>query len=112
MPLGLDGVVGEGGVSLSGGQRQRLALARIFLRATNLVILDDPLSAVDTTTEAKIIANLSRCWTTQTVIWSSNKLSSLACCHVIALLTPGGLEFSKSRPVVMVGAIKDVRHDS
>ncbi len=112
MPLGLDGVVGEGGVSLSGGQRQRLALARIFLRATNLVILDDPLSAVDTTTEAKIIANLSRCWTTQTVIWSTNNRSSLACCHMIAELTPSGLEFSKSRPAVMVGAIKDVRHDS
>lgn len=108
MPRGLEGVVGEGGVSLSGGQRQRLALARIFLRATNLIILDDPLSAVDDATEAKIMANLSRSWTGQSVIWSSNKLQSLVYCHKIARLTPLGLEFSISPKIYSVGATGDV----
>lgn len=108
MPRGLDGIVGEGGVSLSGGQRQRLALARIFLRATNLIILDDPLSAVDDATEAKIIVNLSRSWTSQSVIWSSNKLHSLACCHKIARLTPAGLELSTTPTIYSVGKTEGV----
>jgi ATP-binding cassette subfamily B protein len=97
MPLGLDGVVGEGGVSLSGGQRQRLALARIVLRASGIVLLDDPLSAVDGETESKIISNLKRFWTSQTVIWASNKPSTLTCCDRIGRLTPQGLEFSSRR---------------
>lgn len=93
MSSGLDNIVGEGGVSLSGGQRQRLALARIVLRASGLVLLDDPLSAVDVRTEAQIIGNLRSIWSDLTVVLTSNKQASLACCDISAQVTAKGLSF-------------------
>ncbi len=60
LPDGLDTVVGERGVVLSGGQRQRVAIARGLLRSTELVLLDDVLSAVDHTTEQELLATLAR----------------------------------------------------
>lgn len=56
LPQGLDTVVGERGVMLSGGQRQRAALARALYRRPKLLLLDDVLSAVDQTTETKLVA--------------------------------------------------------
>jgi len=58
LPKGLDTVVGERGITLSGGQRQRVSIARAFLAGKDILILDDPLSAVDTHTERCIIKNL------------------------------------------------------
>jgi ATP-binding cassette subfamily B protein len=54
LPWGLDTRIGEQGLSLSGGQRQRLALARAIISRPRLLILDDPLSALDIHTEAKV----------------------------------------------------------
>ncbi|HVH98284.1 MAG TPA: ABC transporter ATP-binding protein [Enhygromyxa sp.] len=56
LPEGLDTVVGERGVMLSGGQRQRTAFARALYREPKLLLLDDVLSAVDQTTETKLVA--------------------------------------------------------
>jgi len=58
LPNGLDTVVGERGITLSGGQRQRVSIARAFLAGKDILILDDPLSAVDTHTERCIVKNL------------------------------------------------------
>ncbi len=60
LPQGYESVLGERGVTLSGGQRQRVALARALLAASPILLLDDALSAVDTDTEQRILANLGR----------------------------------------------------
>jgi ATP-binding cassette subfamily B multidrug efflux pump len=110
IPRGLDGVVGEGGVSLSGGQRQRLALARIVLRASGVVLLDDPLSAVDGETESKIISNLKQVWSSHSVIWASNKPSTLTCCDRIGRLTVRGLEFIDGPDAFVSGKAQEELH--
>ncbi len=60
LPEGFDTVVGERGVQLSGGQRQRVALSRAPLREPPVLVLDDPLSAVDAKTEAAILEAIDR----------------------------------------------------
>ena len=60
LPFGLDTRIGEQGLSLSGGQRQRLALARAVLGRPKVLILDDPLSALDVNTEAMVEQALRR----------------------------------------------------
>ncbi len=57
-PKGLQTELGERGINLSGGQKQRLALARAFLQRPELILLDDPLSAVDPSTEVQLCERL------------------------------------------------------
>ena len=60
LPWGLDTRIGEQGLSLSGGQRQRLALARAVITRPSVLVLDDPLSALDIHTEALVEEALTR----------------------------------------------------
>jgi ATP-binding cassette subfamily B protein len=61
LPEGIHTRIGSGGVRLSGGQQARIALARTLYHARPVIVLDDPFSAVDMDTEAKIFENL-RLW--------------------------------------------------
>jgi ATP-binding cassette subfamily B multidrug efflux pump len=78
LPQGYDTPVGERGVTLSGGQRQRVAIARALLTDAPLLLLDDALSAVDTETEARILAHLREARVGRTVIIASHRLSTVA----------------------------------
>jgi ATP-binding cassette subfamily B protein/ATP-binding cassette subfamily C protein/ATP-binding cassette subfamily B multidrug efflux pump len=78
LPQGYETPVGERGVTLSGGQRQRVAIARALLADAPLLLLDDALSAVDTDTEARILAHLRQARVGRTVVIVSHRLSTVA----------------------------------
>lgn len=75
--------LGEWGINLSGGQKQRLTLARALSRESDLIILDDCLSAVDTVTEEKILDNLDDFFKGKTIIWVAHRKSTLKKCNRI-----------------------------
>jgi len=86
LPKGLDTEVGESGVTLSGGQKQRVALARAFIKDPEILILDDSMSAVDGTTESKIIAHLKDVRKNKTTFIAAHRLSAVAHAdHIIVL---------------------------
>jgi len=89
MPDGLDTIVGERGITLSGGQKQRIALARTLMRKKPIIILDDPISQVDTHTASKIISQLNRMNFNVTFIIISHRISALASCDTIFILKNG-----------------------
>lgn len=94
LPDGLRTVVGERGIMLSGGQRQRVALARGLYRRSDLLILDDVLSAVDHQTEAQLVATvaaLTRRPEAPTVLIASHRLSALRHCDGVLVLDGGRL---------------------
>ncbi len=86
---GLNTVVGEYGVTLSGGQKQRLAIARALLKNSDLLILDDSLSAVDGKTESNIINNLSHTREHKTNIIIAHRLSAVMNANKIIVLDNG-----------------------
>ncbi len=90
---GIDTVVGQRGIMLSGGQRQRVALARALLRQSDLVLLDDVLSAVDHGTEARLVASLRNTGQGReappTVVIVSNRISALRHADSIVVLEEG-----------------------
>lgn len=91
LPQGYETEVGERGVMLSGGQKQRISIARALLLDTEILILDDALSAVDGRTEHQILHNL-RCWgQDRTVIISAHRLSALTGASEILVMQHGSV---------------------
>jgi ATP-binding cassette, subfamily B, multidrug efflux pump len=89
LPEGFDTVVGERGVQLSGGQRQRIALARALVREPPVLVLDDPLSAVDAKTEAAILGAIERQAAKRTVILITHRVAAARRCDGIVVLEAG-----------------------
>jgi ABC-type multidrug transport system fused ATPase/permease subunit len=77
LPDGYDTLIGERGVNLSGGQRQRVALARALIADTRVLVLDDPMSAVDTETERHLVESLRAAVRGKTVLISGQRLSTV-----------------------------------
>ncbi len=92
LPWGLDTRVGEQGMSLSGGQRQRLALARAVLGRPSVLVLDDPLSALDVETEALVEEALRRVLATTTALLVVHRPSTVALADRVALLHDGRVD--------------------
>jgi ATP-binding cassette subfamily B protein len=89
LPAGLDTRVGEEGLSLSGGQRQRLALARAVAAKPEVLVLDDPLSALDVDTEALVEAALRRVLASTTALIVAHRPSTVMLADRVALLESG-----------------------
>ncbi len=89
LPDGYDTLIGERGVNLSGGQRQRVALARALISSARVLVLDDPLSAVDTETEERIVRALRPALAGRTVLLSSQRLSTVSLADRAVVLENG-----------------------
>lgn len=89
LPEGADTKVGEEGMSLSGGQRQRLALARAVAANPAVLVLDDPLSALDVDTEALVEAALRRVLAKTTALVVAHRPSTVMLADRVALLEDG-----------------------
>lgn len=89
LPDGLDTTIGEEGMSLSGGQRQRLALARAVAASPAVLVLDDPLSALDVDTEAMVEDALRTVLTATTALIVAHRPSTVQLADKVALMQDG-----------------------
>jgi ABC-type multidrug transport system fused ATPase/permease subunit len=89
LPDGYDTLIGERGVNLSGGQRQRVALARALVAGARVIVLDDPMSAVDTETERHLVEHLRPAVAGRTVLISGQRLSTVLVADRAVVLRDG-----------------------
>ena len=89
LPDGYDTLIGERGVNLSGGQRQRVALARALIAGSRVLVLDDPMSAVDTETERHLVEHLRPAVAGRTVLISGQRLSTILVADRAVVLRDG-----------------------
>ncbi len=89
LPQGYETMVGERGVTLSGGQRQRVGLSRAVLKDAPILVLDDCLSAVDTSTEQRILNGLRPVMADRTTIVISHRVAAVKAADLIVVLEHG-----------------------
>jgi ABC-type multidrug transport system fused ATPase/permease subunit len=89
LPDGFDTLIGERGVNLSGGQRQRVALARALVAGARIIVLDDPMSAVDTQTERHLVTGLRPSLAGRTVLIAAQRLSTVQVADRAVVLNDG-----------------------
>ncbi len=92
MPNGFDTPLREGGTNLSGGQKQRLTLARALLSGADILLLDDPFSALDMTTELQVRQNLKAHYSHKTMLLVTQRLTNLIEADHILVLNDGQVE--------------------
>lgn len=103
LPDGFDTVVGERGVQLSGGQKQRVALARALLWEPRILVLDDPISAVDARTEAAILETIDKQAANRTVLLITHRVAAAARCDRIVVLDEGKVVEQGSHDELIAG---------
>jgi ATP-binding cassette subfamily B protein len=92
LPDRYETAVGERGMRLSGGERQRISLARAFLKDAPILILDEPTSSVDVSTEAVILNALERLMAGRTTFIIAHRLATLENCNPLTVLEHGRLQ--------------------
>jgi ABC-type multidrug transport system fused ATPase/permease subunit len=103
LPDGYDTLIGERGINLSGGQRQRVALARALVTGARVVVLDDPLSAVDTLTERRLVKRLRPALAGRTVLVATQRLSTVEIADRAVVLVDGRIVESGTPPELLRG---------
>ncbi|HZC43853.1 MAG TPA: ABC transporter ATP-binding protein [Acidobacteriaceae bacterium] len=91
MPGGYRAIVGERGATLSGGQRQRIGIARVMIRNSPILLLDEPTAALDTESERLVIDALERLMKGRTVIAIAHRLSTIRDADQIMVISGGGV---------------------
>jgi ABC-type multidrug transport system fused ATPase/permease subunit len=91
MPLGYDTLVGDRGSTLSGGQRQRIGIARVVIRNSPILLLDEPTAALDSESEKLVIEALERVTKGKTVIAIAHRLSTIRDADKIVVITEGAV---------------------
>ena len=89
LPLGYNSYIGEGGFKLSGGQRQRLAIARVFLKNTPILILDEAMAGLDPLTEREVMDEVYQLMKGRTTLVITHRLSGLEKMDEILVLDKG-----------------------
>lgn len=96
LPLGLQTMVDEAGLRFSGGERHRLALARILLKETPIIILDEPTVGLDPITEKALISTFMEELEGKTLIWITHHLKGIEAVDRVIFIEDGQLEMSGS----------------
>jgi ABC-type multidrug transport system fused ATPase/permease subunit len=101
MPLGYDTPVGDRGLTLSGGQRQRIGIARVMIRNSPILLLDEPTAALDSESEKLVIDALEKLMKGKTVIAIAHRLSTIRDADQIVVIQGGGVAESGSHDELM-----------
>ena len=101
LPKGIYTIIGNGGQELSGGQKSRIAIARAFLRDSNIILLDEPTSELDRENEFEIMSNLRELFKGRTVIQTAHRLETIKDFDVIHFLRDGKVIYSGNHKRLM-----------
>lgn len=96
LPAGFDTIVEEAGGRFSGGESQRLALARILLQNTPIVLLDEPTVGLDPITEQTLLDTLFEVLKDKTIIWITHHLQGVDQMDRVLFIEDGGIEMTGS----------------
>jgi subfamily B ATP-binding cassette protein MsbA len=113
LPEGYDTMVGERGMTLSGGQRQRIAIARAVLRDAPILILDEPTSSLDATSETLVVEALHRLMHGKTCIVIAHHLTTIRQADVIFVVKDGSIveQGSHAELLALDGAYSELFND-
>jgi subfamily B ATP-binding cassette protein MsbA len=101
MPQGYDTMVGERGATMSGGQRQRIGIARVMVRNSPLLLMDEPTAALDSESEKQVIGALEQLMKGRTVIMIAHRLSTIRDADKILVINGGVVAESGSHQELM-----------